>query len=261
MNQELYLSNLISEMLEKHNCHSIILYGSRADNSHNEQSDIDIVCFTENSDSYTDCRLRDGIFLDAWIYPESYISNLEHFLKLINGKVLIQKDKFGEDLLEKVKELFERGSEKLSAKIDKQFKAAKKLGFADEQIVKFKPGVTETKGYFLIKSEERDTTDLGNKIIDKYKADNRFNFDLAKMTISGKHPDNGKIAIDKESDFAVFIVKGQGVFTVNGDTLSLSEGDAVYIRSGSTFLVEGEVEYITVCNPPFSLDQYSEIDI
>jgi predicted nucleotidyltransferase len=115
MNQELYLSNLISEMLEKHNCHSIILYGSRADNSHNEQSDIDIVCFTENSDSYTDCRLRDGIFLDAWIYPESYISNLEHFLKLINGKVLIQKDKFGEDLLEKVKELFERGSEKLSA--------------------------------------------------------------------------------------------------------------------------------------------------
>jgi hypothetical protein len=34
MNQELYLSNLISEMLEKHNCHSIILYGSRADNSH-----------------------------------------------------------------------------------------------------------------------------------------------------------------------------------------------------------------------------------
>ena len=89
MNQDLYLPDLIAEMVEKHNCHTIILYGSRAENTHNPQSDIDIACFTKNGESYTDCRLRQDLFLDAWIYPEQETANIEIFLKLI--KILLIK--------------------------------------------------------------------------------------------------------------------------------------------------------------------------
>lgn len=111
--EEFDLSLLISEMKEKHKCHTIILYGSRANNTHNENSDIDIVCFVNEGKAYTDTKKWNGIFLDAWIYSEEDAKNIHEFLKLLNGKVLYQKDDFGEILLDKIYEYYEKGPKKL----------------------------------------------------------------------------------------------------------------------------------------------------
>lgn len=111
--QEFNISDLVEEMTKKHQCHTIILYGSRARNDFNENSDLDLACFKESGSAYSDCRVKDNIFLDAWIYPENTIYELFEFLKLLNGKVLIQKNNFGDKLLEKVDKFFKRGPEKL----------------------------------------------------------------------------------------------------------------------------------------------------
>jgi predicted nucleotidyltransferase len=107
------LSGLVYEMTNKHNCHTIIIYGSRARGTHNENSDIDLACFKENGEPYTDCRLREGLYLDAWIYPDNHILEPGENLKLLNGKVLVQKENFGDALLKKVNEFYKKGPEKL----------------------------------------------------------------------------------------------------------------------------------------------------
>lgn len=93
---------LAKELKQKHHCHTIILYGSYADNTHNENSDIDIICIGSNVLKATDSRYIDGVFLDAWVYPEESLENFEDFLQLANGKVLIEEDNYGTLLLAQI---------------------------------------------------------------------------------------------------------------------------------------------------------------
>jgi len=107
------LKILVSELREKHDCHTIILYGSRANNTENENSDLDLACFKSDGVTVTDARIWNGFFLDAWIHPEAETKEIKNFLKLLDGKVLWQVENFGADLLKQVHECFSRGPEKL----------------------------------------------------------------------------------------------------------------------------------------------------
>ncbi|MFN8578749.1 MAG: nucleotidyltransferase domain-containing protein [Candidatus Sericytochromatia bacterium] len=113
MDLETEISDIVNELTNKHNCHTIIVYGSRANNTHNENSDIDLACFIESGESYTDCRLRDNLYLDAWIYPENYVLSDGEKLKLLNGKVLIQKENFGDNILAMVNDFYKKGPPKI----------------------------------------------------------------------------------------------------------------------------------------------------
>lgn len=93
---------LVDELKKKHNCHTVILYGSYADNTHTENSDIDIICIGSNVEKNKDARDWSGLFLDAWVYPEDEFENLEDFLHLAGGKVLTEENYFGTLLLEKI---------------------------------------------------------------------------------------------------------------------------------------------------------------
>lgn len=93
---------LAQELKVKHNCHTIILYGSYADSTHNENSDVDIVCIGESVEKNKDARDWNGLFLDAWVYPEDEVENVEAFLHLAGGKVLAEENHFGTLLLEKI---------------------------------------------------------------------------------------------------------------------------------------------------------------
>lgn len=54
------------------------------------------------------------MFLDVWINNENDVKNLDQFLKLLNSKVLYQKDNFGDILIKNVHDYFEKGPDKLS---------------------------------------------------------------------------------------------------------------------------------------------------
>ncbi|MEK7435212.1 MAG: nucleotidyltransferase domain-containing protein [Cyanobacteriota bacterium] len=100
---EKQIETLTKELKEKHKPHTIILYGSYADNTFNENSDIDIICIKKDGEHYKDARLWNDIFLDVWIYPEDKLQNLDEFIHIAIGKVLYQEDTFGNDFINKLK--------------------------------------------------------------------------------------------------------------------------------------------------------------
>ena len=105
---------LTQELIKKHNCHTIILYGSRADNTDNAESDIDILCFRESCEKYQDACFWQDLYLDTWIYPDSDIEHLEEFLRVLDGKILFEENNFGSKLLDEVKHLSQIGPQKMS---------------------------------------------------------------------------------------------------------------------------------------------------
>ena len=90
---------LAKELKQKHHCHTIILYGSYADNTHNENSDIDIICIKKDGEHYKDARLWNDIFLDVWIYPEDKLQNLDEFIHIALNMLTSEKKLKNDELV------------------------------------------------------------------------------------------------------------------------------------------------------------------
>lgn len=110
------LAEALRELTEKHHCHTVILYGSRARGDFTETSDYDIVGFRAEGPSFRDARLFHGKYLDAFIYAEADSAQVEsNFLQFRGGKILAEKNGFGQKLLAKLEEVFARGPDPLPA--------------------------------------------------------------------------------------------------------------------------------------------------
>lgn len=60
--------------------------------------------------------MTEGVYLDAFIYPESDIlDHEEEFLRLRGGKILCEKGQFATKLLRKIDEIYTKGPSDLSA--------------------------------------------------------------------------------------------------------------------------------------------------
>lgn len=110
MSGDLILNKIQDDLINQHECHTIILYGSRARGDHTETSDYDIVALRKHGDMERDCRFIDGIYLDIFIYPEDIIKNPDNYLiRIKDGIVLRQKDNLGDALLQKIHFVFNSG--------------------------------------------------------------------------------------------------------------------------------------------------------
>jgi uncharacterized protein len=108
------IERLAWQVMEAHGCHTTILYGSRARGEATSNSDVDLLCVREHGPSIRDARLVNGVYLDAFIYPESAFETLEAaLLRIFGGVVLQERDGFGAALLERVHALHHRGPEAL----------------------------------------------------------------------------------------------------------------------------------------------------
>lgn len=113
-NQDHRLNTIIDELKEKHHCHTIILYGSRARGDHNDASDYDVIAIREQGPTERDCRMFEGAFLDAFIYSVADLNKSEEsFLRIKDGIVLCQKDDIGDKLLAYIKETIRKGPKPL----------------------------------------------------------------------------------------------------------------------------------------------------
>lgn len=110
MNTKMF-DKLLNEFVD---CHTVILHGSRVNDSHTPESDIDVVCFREKSENYTDARLWGGMYLDAWIYDDSEMKNINNFVYLFSGKILKDEKGLGKKFLNRVKKYYNSGPKKLS---------------------------------------------------------------------------------------------------------------------------------------------------
>lgn len=109
-------SNFIDEvknyLIENYNCHSIVLYGSYANGTETSESDIDLICFSDEFDNQNDTSIFQGIQLDAWIYNTKMMENSEELLHVRDGKIICDEKGLSEKMLQDIKEVFNKGPKK-----------------------------------------------------------------------------------------------------------------------------------------------------
>jgi len=91
MNESI-LNELKHQLQLNHHCHSMILYGSFADGTNNDDSDIDVVCFSDQPIQSHDVSVIQGHPLDAWIYPTEKMNDPSEFLHIHAG-IILRDDK------------------------------------------------------------------------------------------------------------------------------------------------------------------------
>ena len=97
-------------ILAAHGGHTMILYGSHARGDATLQSDIDLLCVRDDGPSVRDARIVEGIYIDAFIYPETALKTLDPaLLRVLGGVVIRERDGFGSALLSRLRELDDRG--------------------------------------------------------------------------------------------------------------------------------------------------------
>lgn len=104
------LERIARSLMAAHGCHTAILYGSRARGDATPQSDVDLVLVRETGAGIRDAHLRDGLYIDAFIYPETALAEPDAgLLRIRGGIVLCEQNGFGTALLAKVHALYEKG--------------------------------------------------------------------------------------------------------------------------------------------------------
>ena len=136
---EKLLNAIVNRMVEKHDCHTILLYGSRATEQFEPSSDFDICGFRDAGEAICDCEVlpeentsgtrtalrsdhdssasevlitdsTPGALLDAWIYPASLaVTPDQSLMRLRNARILLQKEDLAERCLDRIEKLFARG--------------------------------------------------------------------------------------------------------------------------------------------------------
>lgn len=103
------IEDLKNYLIEKYNCHSIILYGSFADGTQTDESDIDIICFTDTTQYKNDTNGFQGRKLDVWIYNSEMMEKSEELTHIHGGKILLDKRNLCNDLLNNISKIITDG--------------------------------------------------------------------------------------------------------------------------------------------------------
>jgi predicted nucleotidyltransferase len=103
-----------THLKQKYNCHTIILYGSYSTGDYTEESDLDVICFSDRIDDKNDVELFEGKQLDVWVYNTEKMNNPKQFLRVNRGKILLNDKGFAEKFLSEIENVFNNGPKKLS---------------------------------------------------------------------------------------------------------------------------------------------------
>lgn len=111
LNQDLVFQKMLRHLEMNFNCHTIILYGSRARGiGITDSSDYDILAIRETGENLREADEFEGKFIDAWIYSESILDEADNSLiRIKDGLIIKQKKSFGTKLLKKIKKIFKAG--------------------------------------------------------------------------------------------------------------------------------------------------------
>jgi hypothetical protein len=110
------LRTLCEELTREGGNHTLLLYGSRADGTADEDSDYDIAAFGPRDSTGRDTRTIDGTFLDVFLYPESALTQPgPEWLKLRGSVVLLQRGQEADRFLQGLAAVFTQGPPPLPA--------------------------------------------------------------------------------------------------------------------------------------------------
>ncbi len=110
------LGRVVGELTRSRGCHTVILFGSRARGDAASDSDVDLFGIGEGVADGPLSRAVDGFDFDIWIADERTVEgDLEEFFKIEDGRPLVQRAAYGDDLLRRVKARVAAGAPPLSA--------------------------------------------------------------------------------------------------------------------------------------------------
>lgn len=92
----------VVDELKSHGVHTIILYGSRARGDFTPASDIDIIGFRNQGENFRIARWDEKYQCYLDIFVETFKELNDSYFKLAEGKVLLDKDDFGKNLLSQI---------------------------------------------------------------------------------------------------------------------------------------------------------------
>ena len=110
---DIVLQSILDELTSLHQCHTIILYGSRARGDYTTSSDYDVAGIKEIGEKVRIARFdeKHGVYHDIFIYPESSFDVIsDEHLCMSDGIVVIEKANFGTVLLQKLAAAIESSS-------------------------------------------------------------------------------------------------------------------------------------------------------
>lgn len=83
--------------------------------------------------------------------------------------------------------------------------------------------------------------------------------DIAIATIAGRYPENGRV-INRECKELAYVQRGEGKIVINGEIISLTEGDSIIIDAGEPYYWEGNMQLFLSCRPAWTVAQHQQID-
>lgn len=114
MRETLLFDRVKKYLIQKYNCHTVILHGSYSTGDFTQESDLDIVCFSDNTEDKNDVEVFEGIQLDVWIYDTEKMANPEQFLHINSGKILEDKKGLAKKFLLNIEDIFKNGPDQPS---------------------------------------------------------------------------------------------------------------------------------------------------
>lgn len=104
---DVVLRSIVEELKDKYHCHTVILYGSRARGDYTSTSDYDVAGISQSGVKHRIARFDHlhNVYHDIFIYSENDFSSLqEEHLNMADGKVIIEANSFGKNLLSQLKQ-------------------------------------------------------------------------------------------------------------------------------------------------------------
>lgn len=108
------IESVMSYLTGKYKCHTMILYGSYAEGDFTVESDLDILCFSDEVEDMNETAIVEGVQLDAWIVNTTQLDVPKEYLHITGNKVLLDERGKAGEFIESIKELFEEGTEPIS---------------------------------------------------------------------------------------------------------------------------------------------------
>ena len=112
MTEELALAEIVRTLTVDHDCHAVILYGSRARGDFQPTSDWDVAGIREAGETAPlwVARAFYGTWLDAFVYAEAALTVIDpEMLRFLPARILLDERGFAKALLERVDALDREG--------------------------------------------------------------------------------------------------------------------------------------------------------
>lgn len=81
---------------------------------------------------------------------------------------------------------------------------------------------------------------------------------IAVITIDGRYPSRGHLTNEVINEI-IYVIDGTGTIGVGDKVNKLSPGDAVFIKSGERYFLEGKMQIFVPCTPAFYPEQHKEV--